>query len=541
MTLLSEVRMYARFARGLPGFFRRTISLHEAQAGVRQRLAEREANFLRMVERGIFGHPRSPYLPLLRLARVERGDIRRMVRERGLEDTLRALRKSGVYVTFEEFKGRKPIVRDGQVIPVQARSFDNPYLQHYYYAGSGGTTGVGTRVPIDVDHLSSQAVNFMLSLHAHRILNAPTVMWRGILPDTSSLGYVLRVAKFGCRIQQWYTPVVARNWRPGLKNRLATWLITVASWLSGHPIPWPKPVRLEEAEVLARWAVETLERSPQCVISTHVSKAVRVAIAAHSKGLDLTGTTFEGGGEPPTAAKVREITRTGARHVPHYFFAEAGQVGAGCAQPADTNDIHFFKDLLALIQHPRQIPGTSTTVDAFLFTTLLPSAPKLLLNVESDDYGVIERRSCGCPLESYGYTDHLRHIRSFRKLTGEGVTLVGSEMVHILEEVLPSHFGGSPLDYQLLEEEDKQGFTRLSLLISPRVNIDDERVVIEAVLEALEQSSVAANLARAIWAEARTLRVKRMEPVWTAQGKLMPLHLAQSVELLGGASNERSG
>jgi hypothetical protein len=114
-------------------------------------------------------------------------------------------------------------------------------------------------------------------------------------------------------------------------------------------------------------------------------------------------------------------------------------------------------------------------------------------------------------------------------------------MVHILEEVLPSHFGGSPLDYQLLEEEDKQGFTRLSLLISPRVNIDDERVVIEAVLEALEQSSVAANLARAIWAEARTLRVKRMEPVWTAQGKLMPLHLAQSVELLGGASNERSG
>jgi len=92
------------------------------------------------------------------------------------------------------------------------------------------------------------------------------------------------------------------------------------------------------------------------------------------------------------------------------------------------------------------VPGSDITVDAFHFTTLLPTARKLLLNVESDDYGVVETRSCGGPLESYGYTEHLRQIRSFRKLTGEGVTLVGSEMLRILEEVLPARFGGSPLD-----------------------------------------------------------------------------------------------
>jgi hypothetical protein len=153
-----------------------------------------------------------------------------------------------------------------------------------------------------------------------------------------------------------------------------------------------------------------------------------------------------------------------------------------------------------------------------------------MLNVESDDYGVIERRSCGCPLESYGFTEHVRHIRSFRKLTGEGVTLVGSEMTRILEEMLPARFGGSPLDYQLLEEEDEAGFTRLSLLVSPKIRIEDEKEVIEVVLEALGRGSVAADMARAIWSQAKTLRVKRMEPIWTAQGKLMPLHMKRHSE-----------
>ena len=77
-----------------------------------------------------------------------------------------------------------------------------------------------------------------------------------------------------------------------------------------------------------------------------------------------------------------------------------------------------------------------------------------------------------------------------------------------------------------MEEEDKQGFTRLSLLISPKIKIADETAVIETVLEALGRSSVAADLARAHWSQAKTLRVKRMEPIWTSRGKLMPLHLA---------------
>ena len=525
MGLLADMKMYGRFAWGLRGFLRQTITLEEARAIVRRRLAERDTNFLRLVERGIFGYPRSPYRPLLKLAGCELGDIRQMIHARGLEGTLHALSEAGVYVTFEEFKGREPIVRDGQVISVKDRDFDNPYLSHYYGAQSGATTGAGTRVMIDLDHLAAQAPQLMLNQDVHGLLDVPTAIWYEILPGTG-LSSILSRACYGRVPQKWFSPIMSRDVKPSLKYRLATQYIVVMGRLFGAPIPWPEPVPLDQAIVVARWASEMVKAHGACAIRTHVSKALRACIAAREAGLDLTGATFAGGGEPPTPAKVREITRTGARWVPSYFFVEAGGVGLGCARPADGNDLHFLKDSLALIQHPRQVPGWGVSVDAFHFTTLLPTAPKLMLNVQSDDYGLIEHRSCGCLLESYGYTEHLRHIRSYRKLTGEGVTLVGSEMVQILEEVLPARFGGSPLDYQLLEEEDDGGFTKLSLVVSPRVELADETKVIEVVLEALGRSSAAADIARAIWSQARTLRVKRMEPVWTARGKLMPLHLA---------------
>ncbi|MGH3112326.1 MAG: hypothetical protein ACRDOP_02535, partial [Gaiellaceae bacterium] len=174
------------------------------------------------------------------------------------------------------------------------------------------------------------------------------------------------------------------------------------------------------------------------------------------------------------------------------------------------------------IQTPKALEGFGTVVQALVYTSLQPTAPKLLLNVESDDYGIVERRSCGCPLEELGYPRHIRQVRSFKKLTGEGMTLVGTDMVRVLEEVLPARFGGSPLDYQLREEEDGRGFTRLTLLVHPRLAIADEGAVAEALLGSLTSAGAGAEVTRAMWAQAGTVRVRREEPVWTSNGKLMP-------------------
>ena len=95
MGLLSRAKMYARFALGLRGFLRRRISVEQARAIVRRRMAQREENFLRLVRKGIFGHPRSPYLPLMQLAGCEIGDLETMVRRRGLDGALLALQDVG--------------------------------------------------------------------------------------------------------------------------------------------------------------------------------------------------------------------------------------------------------------------------------------------------------------------------------------------------------------------------------------------------------------------------------------------------------------
>jgi hypothetical protein len=160
----------------------------------------------------------------------------------------------------------------------------------------------------------------------------------------------------------------------------------------------------------------------------------------------------------------------------------------------------------------------------FFSPPLLPSAPKILLNVESDDYGVMETRSCGCLFGQLGFDTHLHDIRSFSKLTGSGMTIVGTDFVRILEEVLPRKYGGAATDYQLLEEEDSQGQTHLSLIISPTVGVVDESDVVATVLGELRRAPHPGKLTAGVWSQANILRVKRMYPI-SSMGKVMTLHL----------------
>jgi hypothetical protein len=208
-----------------------------------------------------------------------------------------------------------------------------------------------------------------------------------------------------------------------------------------------------------------------------------------------------------------------------YAFMEAGIVGLGCDNPAITDDTHLLSDCFALIQHPREVPYAGVKVNAFLFTSLLLSSPKVLLNVENGDYGIIEIRSCGCKLENAGFRFHLHNIRGFDKLTGEGMSFVGNDLIKIIEEALPSKFGGNSNMYQMIEEEDEKGHTHLSLVVSPEVGEIDSDELIQFVLSELARGEDTKRLMTEIWVKAKTMRVKRMRPVITARGKLLPLHI----------------
>lgn len=510
--------MYGRFLAGLRAYLKHPITLDQARAAIARRLAAREETLLRIAERGFFGHPHSPYAGLLKLAGCEYGDFRTLVRHQGIERALRALRDAGVYFTFEEFKGRQPVVRSGREIVVSQDQFNNPYLSHYYGTTTGGSTGSPGRVSTDLTHLAVQAEQRMVLMDAHGVLGVPFAIWRPPLPSGSGINSVLRAAKWGRPPDRWFTPLIHGDFRPSAKFRLANGATVALGRLYGADLPWPEAVPLDDAVRIARWMVSARERHGGALLNTTVSNGVRIAVAARAAGLDLAGTMLYMAGEPLTPARARLIAGSGARYMTDYGAAESGRIGLGCARPLTESDVHVVLDTHVVFTCPREVPGTGETVTSFYLTSVHPTAPKMLLNVEFDDCGILEERSCGCPLEALGLTTHLRSIRSFGKLVGEGVSLLGSEMSHVLESVLPARFGGSPLDYQL-EESDEDGYTRLTLVVSPRVTISDEARVIEVVLQALEEMNPATDVARAFWQQGQTFRVRRGEPYTTARGK----------------------
>ncbi len=524
---IEYLNTFAHFPVALRRFLRDPLPPEAAPALLRERLAQREPRFLRMAERSIYDHPASPYLALLRAAGCELGDLRTLVAQQGIEGAMKTLRDSGVYVTFEEFKGRKPVERLGLSLPVQARHFDNPAARHDFTIQTGGSTGLAVAVGQDLDHIADGAPHQVVALDANGVLGLPALFWMDFLPG-GGLRFLLQRARFGQRNVAWFSPRGWRDSRYWLKYGAATLYMVGWARALGAPVPLPQVVRLDEALTVAQAARRLLDREGRCLLYMSTSRAVRVSLAAESAGFDLAGATVRVGGEPVTPAKVATIARSGLRVIPSFGTVETGTIGFGCAHPTAHDDVHLLHDAFALITHPHAQEGFDTTVAAFHLTTLLASAPKVMFNLQTDDYGRVETRRCGCLLGEQGYTTHLQGIRSYSKLVGEAVTLIGNDMVRIVEELLPGKFGGTPLDYQWKEEEEEaHGFTRLILVIAPHIAISDEAAVVESVLEAMRDTSPMADAARSVWKHAHTLRIRRAPPALTRGGKMMPLDLSR--------------
>jgi hypothetical protein len=525
MSIASNAAMYWRFGWGLRGFLRSQITLDQARQTIKQRFRERQNNFLTLIRKAIYENNNSPYLKLLKLAGCEYGDIEKMTMSDGIESSLERLRKAGVYVSLEEFKGKKEVVRSGKAFQFREREFDNPNILSHFETRSGATRSVGTRTIYDFDSLSSYWATYMVPyLDAFGIFDIPYALWYAINPGFGPF-LLLAFSKAGKPPSKWFSPLGKKSSMRLLRHKLLTQYIVYCGRL--FRAKWPKPeyVNFDDAWKVANWMADAVRERGGCCLNTYTNSAVRVCHAAKERGFDINGAKFLVGGEPVTGAKRAEIEATGATACPYYGFTEGGFVGAACSNPNEADDIHLFEDSFALILHTRQVIHAGISVDAFLFTSLLPSTAKVLLNVEIGDYGVIETRSCGCKFDELGFNKHIYHIRSFDKLTGEGVSLVGTDLVRIIEEVLPTKFGGSSIDYQILEEEDERRQTRLSIIVSPSVGTIDEDELIKTILIELQKGGTSEKNAAEMWFQAEALRVRREEPRTTVRGKLLPLHI----------------
>ena len=519
--MLNEIVFYSRMALGIRQFLR-TTPIADAEAAIRHRLATRTTSFLELAERAVFGNPANPYQKMFQLAGCTYGDLVQEVNTKGLVAVLGQLRTEGVYLTHDEFKAKTPIVRSGVEIPAHERSFRNPQVAGALSEGvSSGSRSRGTRTPKPTSSRLHQEAWRRLHHREWQVENHVPLAIYPILPSTLSLISGLYQSRLGRPWDRWFA--TADGTSRSRHYRLVTNALVLASRSLGAQVPFPMFLERNDFTVAAEWIARRKHEGVSCLVSSFTSAAVRVAMTALEKGFDISGTAFVVGGEALTDTKRAVIDSVQAEVWPTYYISEVGCIGVACRQMRTGNCVHLSHEAVAVVNHRQPAPLSDVTVNALLFTTLLPFAPHVLINADMGDAGDIEAARCGCLFAGIGFRWQIRNIYSFGKLTGHGMTLVGTDLVRILEEALPACLGGSPTDYQLVEHEGRAQ-TQLTLRVSPRVRVSSPERAKECFLREIQRCYGGA-LASQTWRHAEGVTVKIAEPLTTRGGKVLPLFL----------------
>ncbi len=520
MAALKKLGYYTRMAAGLHALLR-TPPCADPDGAIRSQLANRENHFLALAQRLIFSNPANPYHQLFQLAGCSYDDLAAAVRRDGLESTLAALHRQGVWLAHDEFKGKRPILRSGREIPATPLSFGNPLVKGTIESSSGGSRSGGTSIPTSASGWVHWEAYRALYIREFALAGMRRVQLRAILPAADGLLPAISFSRLGCPVEKWFS--VYSRLLDSTHYRVATQALVALARLLGEKVPFPTFLPPNDFLPVAEWIAARRQQGTAVFATCHPSPAVRVAAAALEKSLDIRGTLFLVAGETLTDAKRRAIEAAGGEVFPFYPISEVGFVGMACRQMTAGNSVHLFHDSVAVVGYRRTAPLSGLEVDSLLFTTLLPAAGLFLINVEMDDAGVLAPATCDCTFSRAGFTTQIRDIFSYGKLTGQGVTLASADILHILEEVLPARFGGGPTDYQLVEEDGAHQ-ARVILRVSRRVPLSSPEALRGCFLRELRQLQGGAGASR-LWRSTQAVEVIHADPLTTRTGKVLPLHL----------------
>jgi hypothetical protein len=514
-----EALQYARMPFALLSYLRAPRTTDPAEE-IRVQFRQRETRFLDTLRRTIFANPTHPYYSLFQVAGCAFGDLASAVQRDGLEPTLEALRREGVFLTHDEFKGRAPIVRSGRYVPADGASWSNPLVSGGLPGMSSGSSGQSVATRTSIAFMRYQEAQLDLVWREFELAQRAHAEFRTILPSLRAFELALAAARLGHRIDRWFP--AGKPSRYATPYDSATRLMVATANLAGARMPYPEPLPPNDFLPVAAWIARQREKGVSCALTGFVSPAVRIAATAIDHGLDIRGTIFFVGGEALTFAKRATVEAAGAEIYPRYHTTEIGNIGHACRQMRTGNSVHLYREAVAVIVCKRPAPLSGVEVDSLHFTALLASAPRILINVEMEDSGVISESRCDCAFACAGLTTVIHDIASFGKLTGQGVTLVGTDLVSVLEQRLPALLGGRVGDFQLVEREAAGG-TQIVLYVSPRVAVSAEAAR-QCFLEEL-RSRFGGSLAVGLWTHAQALEAVIEEPIAGSTGKVLPLHL----------------
>src|SRR5262245_26489500 len=185
---------------GLPRFLGRRVDI-DGRADV-VRLLERRAAALIALCRRIQASPTDhPARRLLMAAGCQLGDIERLVRQDGVEGALLRLYRSGVYLTIDEFKGRRPVLRGGTTIPVTPDALRLSGRFAALGTTTGGSRGRRTPVPLDLEAIGLRGLHTALPLALRGGMHWQTAVWG---PPGGSFSTLLQYVGLPERPVRWF-------------------------------------------------------------------------------------------------------------------------------------------------------------------------------------------------------------------------------------------------------------------------------------------------------------------------------------------------
>jgi hypothetical protein len=471
----------------------------------------------------VWSVPSSPYLPLLRHAGIEGGDLGELVRAEGLEGALGTLRDAGVYVSHEEWLGKQALRRGSMELTLEPAAFVNPRQRSVFFGHSGGTRTGGVPVQWSFATLRRGVDPYLLRASSWDVAGTPAAVWLPAQPSAVGLATALTLAAAGEPPERWFTPVRAARRKPA-RVAASNLLLPVVLRSAGVRLPRPRHAPLGEPGAVLEWCREALERAGRARLGAYTSSAVRLAELARADGVPLEGMVIATLGEPLGPERAAAIRASGASPANGYGFMQKGTVAHACPSCGD-DDLHLLEGDVAVIARKRPRPD-GRTVPAFLWTSLHEETPSVLINVENDDYGRIDldAEACGCELGAAGVRRRISAIRGMTKVTAEGMTVPAEILERLVESVLPRKLGGTPADYQFVYRGEGRD-AGLVLRIDPRLGAIDGAAVAAAV-EGELRTTPAGLLAADVWGQAGTLRPLRVQPEATASGKVLPLSIA---------------
>ena len=131
-------------------------------------------------------------------------DLQDLVCAEGLEAALGRLAAEGVYLSTEEFKGKRPVVRGSSTFEIRQKDLQPGRLAWGLQTESSGSSNRPSRSLSSLGWLGRESITTCLFLAAHGLEDHAHAAVDVIAPGAAGVLFLLMAAKTGIRPERWF-------------------------------------------------------------------------------------------------------------------------------------------------------------------------------------------------------------------------------------------------------------------------------------------------------------------------------------------------